>query len=119
MPLSDSCCNTSGVEAQTWDLAGKLRRCGEGALLGGGIRVRTGSFGSVRPPLLVPVLKYWGTTKHVAKVITRVVMNAVGESGVYYDDEGNPLRPSAIVRDPNYTARVVKETRALLATNRT
>jgi NAD(P)-dependent dehydrogenase (short-subunit alcohol dehydrogenase family) len=70
-------------------------------------------------PLLVPVMKYWSAPKQAAKVITRVVMNAADESGVYYDDKGNPMRPSAFVRDPDFTGRVVKETRALLATNRT
>ena len=68
-------------------------------------------------PLLVPVMKYWSTPKQAARVITRVVMNAPGESGVYYDDKGHPMLASALVRDPNFTAHVVAETRALLATN--
>jgi hypothetical protein len=39
-----------------------------------------------------------------------------GETGVYYDDEGRPMLGSSLVRDPKFTARVVAETRALLAT---
>ena len=68
-------------------------------------------------PLLVPVMKYWSTPKQAARVITKVVMNAPGETGVYYDDEGQPMLASALVQDPSFTARVVAETRALLATD--
>ena len=68
-------------------------------------------------PLLVPVMKYWSTPKQAAHVITRVVLNASGETGVYYDDEGHPMLASALVRDPSFTACVVAETRALLTTN--
>jgi len=37
-------------------------------------------------------------------------------TGVYYDDKGNPMLSSELVRDPKFTARVVSETRALLET---
>ena len=67
-------------------------------------------------PLLVPVMKYWSTPRQAAHVITNVLMNAAGETGVYYDDEGNPMLASALVQDSSFTARVVAETRALLAT---
>ena len=70
-------------------------------------------------PLLVPVMKYWSTPKQAAHVITKVLLNTAGETGVYYDDEGNPMLASALVRDPGFTARVVAETRALLAGNAT
>ncbi len=68
-------------------------------------------------PLLVPVMKYWSTPKQAARVITKVLMNAPGETGVYYDDEGHPMLASAFVQNPRFTARVVAETRALLATD--
>ena len=68
-------------------------------------------------PLLVPVMKYWSTPKQAARVITNVVLNAPGETGVYYDDEGHPMLPSSLVRDPSFTTCVVAETRALLATS--
>ncbi len=67
-------------------------------------------------PLLVPVMKYWSTPRQAARVIAKVLMNAPGETGVYYDDEGHPMLASALVQDPRFTARVVAETRALLAT---
>lgn len=68
-------------------------------------------------PLLVPVMKYWSTPTQAARVITKVVLNASGQTGVYYDDEGRPMLPSTLVQDPSFTACVVAETRALLATN--
>ena len=67
-------------------------------------------------PLLVPVMKYWSTPAQAARVITNTVLNPSGKTGVYYDDEGHPMLPSARIQDPNFTARVVAETRALLAT---
>ncbi len=66
-------------------------------------------------PLLVPVMKYWSTPEQAARVITNVVLNASGDTGVYYDDEDHPMLPSALVQDPTFTACVVAETRALLA----
>ena len=68
-------------------------------------------------PLLVPVMKYWSTPAQAARVITDAVLNPSGKTGVYYDDEGHPMLPSTLVRDPNFTARVVAETRALLASD--
>ncbi len=49
-------------------------------------------------------------------MITKAVINAFGETGVYYDERGHPMRGSALVRDPKFQDRVVAETRALLAT---
>jgi len=66
--------------------------------------------------LLAPHIKYWSTSKQAADVITKVLLNESGRTGVYYDDEGQPMQPSALVRDPKFTARVVTETRSLLAT---
>jgi hypothetical protein len=66
--------------------------------------------------LLVPFMKYWSTPKRAARVITKALMNESGQTGIYYDDEGHPMPGSTLVRDPNFTARVVAETRALLAT---
>ena len=61
-------------------------------------------------------MKYWSTPKQAARVIADVLLNASGETGVYYDDEGHPMLPSALLQVPSFTARVVAETRALLAT---
>ena len=68
--------------------------------------------------LIAPYIKDWSTLKRAAGVITRVLMNESGANGVYYDDKGNPMLGSELVRDPKFTARVVAETRALLETVR-
>jgi len=67
-------------------------------------------------PLLAPHLRYWSTPKKAARVATKVLIDASGQTGIYYDDGGNPMLGSELVRDPKFTARVVAETRALLAT---
>jgi len=66
--------------------------------------------------LLVPFMKYWSTPKRAARVIIEALMNESDQTGIYYDDEGHPMLGSTLVRDPNFTARVLAETRALLAT---
>jgi hypothetical protein len=67
-------------------------------------------------PLLMPFIKVLSTPKRAARVITKAVINASGETGVYYDEGGHPMLGSALVRDPKFQDRVVAETRALLAT---
>jgi NAD(P)-dependent dehydrogenase (short-subunit alcohol dehydrogenase family) len=66
--------------------------------------------------LLAPFIKYWSTPKRAAPVITKVLMNDPGVTGVYYDEKGHPMLGSSLVRDPKFQDRVVAETRALLAT---
>ena len=66
-------------------------------------------------PLLAPFMKYWSNPKRAARVATKVLMNATGQTGIYYDDGGRPTQGSALVRDPEFQNRVVAETRALLA----
>jgi NAD(P)-dependent dehydrogenase (short-subunit alcohol dehydrogenase family) len=65
---------------------------------------------------LAPHIKYWSTPKQAARVITQVLLNELGSTGVYFDDEGQPMHASTLVRDPKFTAKVVAETRSLLAT---
>jgi len=67
-------------------------------------------------PVLAPHIKYWSTPKKAARVATKVVIDVSGQTGIYYDEGGNPMLGSELVRDPKFTARVVAETRALLAT---
>jgi NAD(P)-dependent dehydrogenase (short-subunit alcohol dehydrogenase family) len=67
-------------------------------------------------PLLAPHIKYWSTPKRAASVATKVLIDASGQTGIYYDERGHPMLGSALVRDPKFTDRVVAETRALLAT---
>ena len=49
-------------------------------------------------------------------MITKILINESGQTGVYYDGGGHPMLGSRLVRDPKFTARIVAETRALLAT---
>jgi hypothetical protein len=66
--------------------------------------------------LLAPFKKNWNSPKRAARVITKILINASGQTGIYYDDRGSPMLGSAAVRDPKFQDRVVAETRALLST---
>ena len=67
-------------------------------------------------PLLAPFMKYWSTPKRAGRVATKVLIDASGQTGIYYDEGGHPMLGSALVRDPKFQDRVVTETRALLST---
>jgi NAD(P)-dependent dehydrogenase (short-subunit alcohol dehydrogenase family) len=67
-------------------------------------------------PLLMPFIKVLSTPERAARVITTVMIDASGQTGVYYDEGGYPMLGSALVRDPKFQDRVVAETRALLST---
>ena len=49
-------------------------------------------------------------------MIAKLLFNESGETGMYYDEKGQPMLGSAQVRDPKFQDRVVAETRALLST---
>jgi len=49
-------------------------------------------------------------------MVTKILINASGQTGIYYDDGGHPMLGSTLVRDPKFAKRVVAETRALLST---
>jgi len=61
-------------------------------------------------------IRYWSTPARTAKVITNVLLNEPGGTGVYYDERGKPMLGSTLVSDPEFQDRVVAETRALLST---
>jgi NAD(P)-dependent dehydrogenase (short-subunit alcohol dehydrogenase family) len=67
-------------------------------------------------PLLMPFIRILSTPKRAARVITRILVDASGQTGVYYDERGHPMQGSGIVRDRKFQDRVVAETRALLLT---
>lgn len=69
-------------------------------------------------PILMPFIKILSTPKRAACVITKVLLNETGETGVYYGEKGHPMLGSVQVRDPKFQDRVVAETRALLGTVR-
>ncbi|HLG80181.1 MAG TPA: SDR family NAD(P)-dependent oxidoreductase [Bradyrhizobium sp.] len=67
-------------------------------------------------PLLMPFIKILSTPKRAARVLTKVMIDASGQTAVYYDEGGRPMLGSVLVRDPKFQDRVVAETRALLST---
>jgi NAD(P)-dependent dehydrogenase (short-subunit alcohol dehydrogenase family) len=66
-------------------------------------------------PLLMPFMKFLSTPKRAARVITTIMTDRSGQSGVYYDEGGQPMQGSALVHDAKFQDRIVTETRALLA----
>lgn len=64
---------------------------------------------------LAPLVPYWSTPKRAALVITKVLTDESGATGVYYDEKGRPMRASQQVSDPAFSRRVVAETREFLA----
>jgi NAD(P)-dependent dehydrogenase (short-subunit alcohol dehydrogenase family) len=66
-------------------------------------------------PLLMPFIKILSTPKRAAGVITTILTDTSGRTGVYYDEGGEPMPGSELVRDPRFQDRIVAETRALLA----
>jgi hypothetical protein len=67
-------------------------------------------------PLLMPFIKVLSTPERAARVITKALLNESGETGIYYDEGGQPMSGSALVRDPKFQDLVVAETRTLLST---
>ncbi len=65
---------------------------------------------------IAPYIKYWSNPKHAARMVTTVLTGDTDRTGVYYDENGQPMLGSAQVRDPAFQDRVVTETRELLAT---
>lgn len=66
-------------------------------------------------PLLMPFIKILSTPEQAARVLTKIVVDASGQTGVYYDERGQPMLGSTQIRDPKFQDRVVAETRALLS----
>lgn len=66
-------------------------------------------------PLLMPFIKILSTPKRAARVITKIVTDTSARTGIYYDEGGHPMSASTLIRDSMFIARVVAETRALLA----
>ncbi len=66
--------------------------------------------------IIPPFSTYSSTPKKSARVITKILTDESGKTGIYFDEKGQPMLGSAQVRDPKFQDRVVAETRALLAT---
>jgi hypothetical protein len=67
-------------------------------------------------PLLMPFIKILSTPKRTAKVITKILLDESGKTGVYCDERGHSMVGSALARDPEFQDRVAAETRVLLST---
>ncbi|HBF37926.1 MAG TPA: short-chain dehydrogenase [Firmicutes bacterium] len=87
-----------------------------GTGLGGGDANIAMRFLSQILTLFPPFVKYRSTPKRAARVITKILTDESGKTGIYYDEKGQPMLGSALVRDQKFQDRVVAETRALLAT---
>ncbi len=70
---------------------------------------------SLLVPLVMPFFKILSTPKRAARLITKILVDTSGQTGIYYDEGGHPMQGSALVRDSKFQNRVVAETRALLA----
>jgi NAD(P)-dependent dehydrogenase (short-subunit alcohol dehydrogenase family) len=82
--------------------------------LGGGNAFLRFVFGQIITRL-PPFRRYRSTPQRAARVIARLMIDAA--SGGYFDENGRPMRGSALVHDPVFQDRVVAETRAFLAQN--
>lgn len=68
-------------------------------------------------PLLMPFVKILSTPKQAANVLTKILIDESGKTGIYYDERGRAMQGSPQVRDIEFQERVVKETRSLLLVN--
>ena len=64
---------------------------------------------------LPPFGRYRSTPQRAARVITNILTDGSVGTGVYFDENGKPMRGSALAHDPKFEDRVVAETRALLS----
>lgn len=65
--------------------------------------------------LFPPFSHYKSTPRQAAQVITKIILDEKGKTGVYYDEKGEPMHGSSLVHDPKFQDRVVAETRAFLS----
>jgi NAD(P)-dependent dehydrogenase (short-subunit alcohol dehydrogenase family) len=66
-------------------------------------------------PLLMPFMKILSTSKRAGRLLTRIINDTSGTTGVYFDERGEPMRGSPQLWDTTFQDRVVAETRAFLA----
>jgi NAD(P)-dependent dehydrogenase (short-subunit alcohol dehydrogenase family) len=62
-----------------------------------------------------PFSNYSSTPEKSAKVITKVLTDQTGKTGIYYDEKGRPMLGSVLSQDPSFQDLVVAETRAFLS----
>ncbi len=62
------------------------------------------------------LLPHFTTSKRAARVISRIVADPSEATGVYYDENGRPMKASTQVSDPAFSDRYIQESRDLLHT---
>jgi NAD(P)-dependent dehydrogenase (short-subunit alcohol dehydrogenase family) len=65
--------------------------------------------------IIPPFSKYSSTPKRSAKVITKILIDTSGKTGVYFDEKGQPMLGSKLAQDTKFQDRVVAETRDFLS----
>lgn len=65
--------------------------------------------------ILPPFSKYSSTPEKSAKVITNILTDTSGKTGIYFDEKGQPMLGSLLSQDRKFQDLVVAETRALLS----
>ena len=65
--------------------------------------------------LFPPFAQYRSTPKKAAQVITKILIDESGKTGIYYDEKGQPMLGSALAQDPIFQDLVINETRAFLS----
>ena len=66
-------------------------------------------------PLLMPFIKILSTPKYAARVITKILTNPSGPTGVYFNERGQPMQGSPQVSATAFQDQLVAQTRAFLA----
>jgi len=66
---------------------------------------------------LPPFGRFRSTPDKAAKMIARVLTDSSGQTGVYFDEKGMPMRGSALAHDPAFQDKIISETREFLAAN--
>lgn len=64
---------------------------------------------------LMTVFPHFTTSKRAGRVIASIVTDTSSASGVYFDENGKPMRASQQVSDPAFSDRYIAESRELLA----
>lgn len=62
------------------------------------------------------LIPHFTTSKRAARVITQIVIDPSTATGIYYDENGKPMRASTQVSDLAFSDRYISESRELLAT---
>lgn len=78
------------------------------------VRMLTTYVAPLLVPLLMPFIKILSTPKYAARVITKILTNQAGPTGVYFNERGQPMQGSPQVSEAAFQDRLVAETREFL-----